>query len=698
MLCLARRSFSPDSSFPRRRSSFFWGIEGGQRGRGAMKLTEKYEILELLTSGRIRTFRARERSTQEAMLVHTFECSGTEPLPSSTAAILMKFALLGPSPPGTVLKAGVDEESSSAYLVTRMPNAAVLQEWIHAYRVSSKSEGRVETGNASPDATAELSASDVDRLLAQSGGARPHPSAAELRERREITEPIASPPAAAAPPQFGGEFTRLFQELGAFQPRSGGGGEKPKAEAPVKPASPPRVEPLSKPREPAAHFADSAASPGAEPESFTQLFSSAKKPAGGLTFGPDATPVEPSAPNEPGSFTQQFFSVGNENRSESPLATNPQPATPNEPGVFTQEFLIAAEQAHQGAVVPAGRSGAGRSGAGRSGEEKPAEKSAPPPSTMFGGMSESSASSPGSSTGKFEREPEPSKSDAGEFTQFFRGPFDQPGAPSKPIEIPDAPQVRAPREQTGDFTRVFGKGTGQQADEPFRVSPPEPEPRQPEGSFTRIFGEGGARLGTSRLETGSSVSGSFNPIAGPTAVPQEPTTPPPSRTPSAPAPLPGSFSTPQLTNVPSSTVENAFLNRPGRNDATDVFRTPGSADAPDVQGFSSGPSEFTQFLSRSQISAALPAEPAIAPPTPAPSPSGFAAPPMPQPPPFQFAPPAAPPPPAVPAVPKPAFGAPQLPAVKPPAAGPPSYWPLITVLTILVAIAAMLVMYFALKH
>jgi predicted tellurium resistance membrane protein TerC len=49
--------------------------------------------------------------------------------------------------------------------------------------------------------------------------------------------------------------------------------------------------------------------------------------------------------------------------------------------------------------------------------------------------------------------------------------------------------------------------------------------------------------------------------------------------------------------------------------------------------------------------------------------------------------PVAPAPPAVPAVPAP--------AAPPKAAG---FWPLIVVLTVLFAIAAMLVMYFALKH
>jgi hypothetical protein len=56
----------------------------------------------------------------------------------------------------------------------------------------------------------------------------------------------------------------------------------------------------------------------------------------------------------------------------------------------------------------------------------------------------------------------------------------------------------------------------------------------------------------------------------------------------------------------------------------------------------------------------------------------------------------------MPSAPMPQMAFPQAPPVPRPAAPPPgraaSYWPLITVLTVLFAIAALLVMYFALKH
>ena len=42
-----------------------------------MKLTEKYELVEPVTSGRINSFIARNLLTSEQALVHLFECVGT---------------------------------------------------------------------------------------------------------------------------------------------------------------------------------------------------------------------------------------------------------------------------------------------------------------------------------------------------------------------------------------------------------------------------------------------------------------------------------------------------------------------------------------------------------------------------------------------------------------------------------------------
>jgi len=87
-----------------------------------MKFAEKYEIVEMVTSGRVSTFLARERATQDAVVVYTFECVGTGASDLSTASIIARFCSLAPNPPGMIVKAGFDEPSSSAFITTKMPD------------------------------------------------------------------------------------------------------------------------------------------------------------------------------------------------------------------------------------------------------------------------------------------------------------------------------------------------------------------------------------------------------------------------------------------------------------------------------------------------------------------------------------------------------------------------------------------------
>jgi hypothetical protein len=129
---------------------------------------------------------------------------------------------------------------------------------------------------------------------------------------------------------------------------------------------------------------------------------------------------------------------------------------------------------------------------------------------------------------------------------------------------------------------------------------------------------------------------------------------------------------------------------PSPSQAREVAQAP-VFDAP-VEEPARKPSEFTMFLNRDQLRALLPPDPAGGA---APAAGGGSAP--------AFAPPAFPAPPAFkvapPAVPIPAPKPPAAPAIAAPAAAPAgSMLPLITVLVVLVAIGALLVMYFVMKH
>jgi hypothetical protein len=111
-----------------------------------MKLTEKYELVEPITRGRINSFIARNLSTSEQALVHLFECTRTRAGQPAAVWVLQAFRTVAPSPPGHVIEAGVSETSSLAYVITRMPSAATLRTWVQAYKLSTETTQDFDKG------------------------------------------------------------------------------------------------------------------------------------------------------------------------------------------------------------------------------------------------------------------------------------------------------------------------------------------------------------------------------------------------------------------------------------------------------------------------------------------------------------------------------------------------------------------------
>ena len=250
---------------------------------------------------------------------------------------------------------------------------------------------------------------------------------------------------------------------------------------------------------------------------------------------------------------------------------------------------------------------------------------------------------------------------AGDFTSFFRGPFT-----GKASETPNlAPPPPEPGSRPGEFTQVFGARKGSPQEEPaaepsVRSAAPLNEP----GGFTQLFAS------TTPGSVGYEAPAEEKPVSSenpfifdkPTWTPQIPTQPP--------------------TPVPP---KNPFEGLP--------------AAAPPLS--KAGPSEYTMIVSGGRAPAA-PDEPPIAGGAnpPAAKPGGFA---MPKPAAIPAVPipkiPAAPPMPAVPPAPKmPTLSAPKAPQAPDAPKPPMSYMPLILAMTVLFFAAAMLVLYFALKH
>jgi len=277
----------------------------------------------------------------------------------------------------------------------------------------------------------------------------------------------------------------------------------------------------------------------------------------------------------------------------------------------------------------------------------------------------------------------------GEFTSFFQGPFrgdgpsDMPAYSSQPIE--------PPKKNVGEFTALFGGATPKQ---PTSQAPPS----APGSSFTSIFKD---------MDTPQPAFNASAPMQGGVVPPAQvlPPVSPVNATPmpdpvfaSSPAVIPD-LPAPAIPPSPSMPAERPFAPRPSSmpgDGATGAFMHPKGDPTPVPIEASSGPSPYTQIISRSKLAAGEEAEAGHTPAAGAGA-GKFAAPPMPK------IPGAASPPmpkiPPVPAMPK--VKAPQAPkAPKIDAAAPPpvSLWPLIITLTVLFFLAAILVLYFVLRH
>jgi hypothetical protein len=118
-----------------------------------MKLTEKYELVEPVTSGRINSFIARNLATSEQAVVHLFECAKSKTGQPAAVWVLQAFRCIAPSPPGVVSEAGTSETGSLAYVITSMPTTAALRAWVQAYKISTETTQEFDEGKAGSTAS-----------------------------------------------------------------------------------------------------------------------------------------------------------------------------------------------------------------------------------------------------------------------------------------------------------------------------------------------------------------------------------------------------------------------------------------------------------------------------------------------------------------------------------------------------------------
>jgi hypothetical protein len=374
-----------------------------------------------------------------------------------------------------------------------------------------------------------------------------------------------------------------------------------------------------------------------------EAHSSGAKDPEGFNFG-----AEPPAPKrEPGDFTRQFFSGPHE--AQTPAARPPaelleEKSVPPRGDVPRVSPEVQPTKKREGVQSPQ------KPGGG------PVSVTAPSPdpgsfTALFRSSFKLEPDAPSKSVGS------PGKSDeanAGDFTDFFRGPFDggrpqaeTPNILPQAIDTPEAPNP-------GEFTRVFGSAK----DGPFATPPlqssAENAPREG-GAFTQLFPTA-SQPAAPPLTNAPMQTLQF---AAPKS--EAPSSKEPAWTP--PAPLPPK---PSIEPVPRPTIAGP----PQPAGATHVLSSAGGLPISIPPPLHAGPSEYTRIISGG-MSGSEP--PALKVPSTAPVP---AIPKLAVPPPPKFAPPVA------------------APAPKP----KPSYLPLIIILNVLLFAAILLIVYFAMKH
>lgn len=603
-----------------------------------MKFAAKYEILEAVTRGSVETFAARKIATDEVVLVHIFECQDQQPHQPTVQWILESFRAVAPDPCGLVVETGRYEDTSYGYLVVKRPEKSALQAWVQSYEARRQA---------------------ADGLIAPSSGAPAIPSP-------ERTSPeTGSLPA-------GDEPTRVFR---TNQPIDHPEGITEEFEA---------LRSELKPRSTADQSTGALHVDGAD--------------AGTISADFRAIDFEGKAAVQPrmlGDFTQQFFpAFEDEHKSTPALSGNPLREERRDPDRLTDRTSATGSKELQ---------------------HPPASSNTETPSAVFRRTVLSSTSSlepivpDSSSRSSGAPQPKPTIATAsgqtgppstGEFTKFFRGPFDG----ERPADTPDlSPPVVREEKDTGDFTRLFGSAKGDSSSglTPLPGGKSNVAAASDSGSFTKLFESTGVPRKTSSAY--DSVVRSTDWVEagnrGPAAAKGPPSSASDSGTVRALADTPAP-TTDSRNKEASISSDLPFSSRPELEGATRVFSPANREPLSGTSALPAGPSEYTRIISGGLKKPSSPQElrpvsessasasavlPNIAPAIPAAGPPQI-------PPVVSHS--QAPAPPQIPAV--PAAHVPPVATSAPKVTGTP--WAMILILNGLFVLAVLLVLYFVFRH
>ncbi len=100
-----------------------------------MKFTEKYELLQTLTTGVVETFVANDKVRGEQVLVHIVECPAQKPDQTTAEWVLEAFRRQAPEPPGSVLETGKYTSPKYGYVVMKATDETAVRKWVRRYEV-----------------------------------------------------------------------------------------------------------------------------------------------------------------------------------------------------------------------------------------------------------------------------------------------------------------------------------------------------------------------------------------------------------------------------------------------------------------------------------------------------------------------------------------------------------------------------------
>ena len=202
-----------------------------------MKFEGIYETLQKVAIGPVVTLVARDRESNQKVIVHTFEYSEQAINQPGMRDVLSAFSAVAPQPVASVIDAGKFDGTSIAYLVISWPGDEALAEWVRLYKAGLEGNGTSEPPGAATAIVGSDAACTPTTLKTRSGDvpevptqtvASYGPASVPPHKPGAISgfwghrEDTTSPNPAEVVPRAPGAFTNEFFPLAADGPDNAG--------------------------------------------------------------------------------------------------------------------------------------------------------------------------------------------------------------------------------------------------------------------------------------------------------------------------------------------------------------------------------------------------------------------------------------------------------------------------------------------